>query len=157
MSFFTGSLQDIPQSVWCVLHCKKPSQCPSRHPSWQTGPVLLLWSESLLQTPWDTETIQWQSRKRSAPLSFYADKSRRKVDSPLALVWIRKQSMGGDTGGCGLVIWVHRTLKTEDVMLMWHNLNQDCRGQSVFSDSFSFQHITFNYFYTMMSPWISWM
>lgn len=42
-----------------------------------------------------------------------------RVYLPLALVRIRKQSMGGDTGGCGLVVRVHRTLKTEDVMSMW--------------------------------------
>lgn len=30
---------------------------------------------------------------------------------PLALIRIWKQSMGGDTGGCGFVIRVHRTCK----------------------------------------------
>lgn len=33
---------------------------------------------------------------------------------PLTLVRIWKQSMGGDTGGCGLVIRVHRTFTTQD-------------------------------------------
>lgn len=38
----------------------------------------------------------------------------------MALIRIRKQSMGGDTGGCGLVVGVDGTLR-EDVILAWLN------------------------------------
>lgn len=32
----------VPQSVWCVLHCKKPSRYSFRHLSWRTNPDLPL-------------------------------------------------------------------------------------------------------------------
>lgn len=53
-----------------------------------------------------------------APLSF-----RYKEHLHQTLVGIRKQSMGGDTSGCRLVVRVHRTWK-RDVTLMWKLFKQ---------------------------------
>lgn len=62
LQVFTQALHIIPQSVWCELHYKKPSQCQYQRPSWQTGPLLLLWSESLPQTPFDSHKGQEAKR-----------------------------------------------------------------------------------------------
>lgn len=131
LQVFTQALHIIPQSVWCELHYKKPSQCQYQRPSWQTGPLLLLWSESLPQTPWHKDTIWstvlmcwvptfqfwWWIQGERCPFS---DLQHVQYEAylPLTLIRVRKQSVGGDTSGCGLVVRVHRTLKTEDVMLV---------------------------------------